>query len=606
MTRSLTDVYESARLNVPVEAVADRSVAPSWSALDERVRYELEVLQGNILSVLSGDNSRLLATHHRVISQFNRGLRFGYLGSTEPPEERDRAIAGQQPFQWGERLGRQARASSGALTAGGPSRVFSQFVTATHLLAYEFGQLDQAYSDPLEFVRREVGPQHAKAYGELVFALPVLLNYRAELVRDVLVAGRSFDFDGYHAAMPTAPSHLEYLEHGLVALFDPRPDAWIEVALDLGLAAKPFADGHTILDDSHNAPVQAALAVVTRPITACTLLRKQVERIELAREWGGWQQVSLEPSEEDEGDTTLWDVFELMPCATIRGGEQRPLDLVGYELVRALAAHLERSAAPGMTRFAHLRRHLPAFARGFDERFEAALDARAIATARIGAEVGGGLRRFGAGERYVDTTLELLRDLDKAVRDLEHAAERPVDFVRARLAENAESPVVSMLLETIEEHPQLAAELFQEHPERDFFSSTTIQTGSPFDLIRSALFHAIQAQSPHVAREDEREEHRGESRAHLVRLVERCTPRHRGGGQEHQRYSVVLTRDSGSESLDEQMLMAERGKLLIARFESLERVLKGVLDPLHVAFQLNRRIVAPDAGLVRTRAPISR
>lgn len=602
MTRSLTDVYESARLNAPAAVVPDRSTVLPWRDLDELVRDELEVLQGNILSVLS-DDTRLLAAHHRVIAQFNRGLRSGFFdaGGGEP-DKRDPTSFAQQPYQWGARVGQQARGSQGALAAGGEPRTFTQFITATHLLAHEFGQLDKAHSDPFGFLRREVGPHRARDLGELVFALPVLLNYRADRVREVL-AGSGFEFGEYRARLTCAPTQLEYLEHGLIALLDPREDSWIEVAACLGLATESFADGQTVLDEDHNAPLQAALAVVAKPITACTIVRQQFRRIELARKWTGKQHMRIESADDEETNATLWDVFELMPCAAIRGGEQRRSDLVAYELVRALADHLERNAQVGASRFSQLRRHLPAFARGFDERFEAALDARAIGTARIGAQVGEGLRRFASGERYVDTILSLLLDLDKAIRDLEHAAENPVDFAHKQLSANPESPISATLVRVMTEHPHMARELFQEHPEADFFSSTSIQTGSAFDLLRSALFHAIQSQSPYVTVEDDREEHRVESRRHLQKLVERSAPQRPanrpGDHGAPSRYSVVLTREGAGEPLDEQLDMHERAHRFLDEFESLMRVLKGVLDPLHVAFRLRRRMRDPGAGLTR-------
>jgi len=52
MTRSLTDVYESARLNAPAAVVPDRSTVLPWRDLDELVRDELEVakaLQSDLL-----------------------------------------------------------------------------------------------------------------------------------------------------------------------------------------------------------------------------------------------------------------------------------------------------------------------------------------------------------------------------------------------------------------------------------------------------------------------------------------------------------------------------------------------------------------------------
>ena len=100
MARSLQDVYESARVNVPGQGSPDRGAIPAWGQLDEQVRYELEILKNTIQSVID-DESRLLRSHQRVIGQLNKGLRAGFFDSSQaPPDDDTRGITIQQPFEW--------------------------------------------------------------------------------------------------------------------------------------------------------------------------------------------------------------------------------------------------------------------------------------------------------------------------------------------------------------------------------------------------------------------------------------------------------------------------------------------------------------------------
>jgi hypothetical protein len=586
--RSLQTVYESARINIPAADFPHGGTVPAWDDLEEMVREELETLKRSVMSVVKNE-TRLFASHQRVIGLYNRGLRHGFFGDAGvAPAGRDAIIAGQQPFRWGTKLGQRARAAHEARETGDEGRLFSQFITATHLLAYEFGQLEQALASPVDFVRRAVGPQRLHEYGELVFALPVLLNYRPVLT-EALLAESGFRFRDFYASLPRAPSHLDYLEQGLVALFDPRPESWVKVAADMELATQTFADGTSAMTEDHNAPIPAALTIARKPITAHTLIQQQLRRIEIARDWVGVDEVGIDMGDDDEDRATLWDVYCLTPSSTIRGRDERPGDLVAFEVMRALSEHFEEIADPDITRFAFLRRHLPAFAKGFDERFEAAVDPRALVSARTGAEVGTGLRRFAAAQGYVDAILAALVDVDKTIRDLEHAVASPVEFVRGRLASRVESPVAAELRELLGQNLRLAGELFQEHPEYDFFSTTTVQTESCFDLMRAVLFYALQAESPRVQKADDRAAHRAEARRKLDRLLERYDPRMRVSSSAPQSYDVVLTRDEGDKELDERMRLVEQARVFDAEFEALTRILRHLLEPLHVAFRLNRR-----------------
>ena len=135
--RQLAEIYEGARVNIPLRTFAGRNTLLAWGDLDARVRSELDVLQERIFSALRGDHL-LLENHYRVIGDFNRGVRRGIL--PEPGEAPPAgSVHGRSPYEWGRIVGSRSsiRDEAGAL-------LIKQFITVTHLLAYEFRQLNLA------------------------------------------------------------------------------------------------------------------------------------------------------------------------------------------------------------------------------------------------------------------------------------------------------------------------------------------------------------------------------------------------------------------------------------------------------------------------------
>ena len=560
--RRLSDVYESARVNIPLRQFPGRGSVPTWPDLDPSVRSELEVLKARVLAVVADDDA-LLASHHRVIGRFNRGLREGLLADSNdnsPDGEQVKAMS-PGPYEWGHSVGR--RASSGVRT---DPTVTKQFVTATHLLAFEFGQLDQAYSEPCEFVERNVGPARADEYGELVFALRVLINYRRALVKKV-IESPEFSFVAYHAQQPHAPTHTEYLTHGLVALFDPAPGSWKRAAANLGLAALRFNDGATMQSEDSHAPYEAALAISRRPIAAGTLVLRQVARIDLARSWIGSQDRLLDLLEEERRPMTMRDVYQTIAASVIRSGDNYFSDLVAFTLVHLISDHFENMIPADAVRNEYLRKHLSAFLKGFDRNYEGIVDPLAFASVSYGRQISDGLRRFENGGPLVGAVATNLTELGQTLKELHHALANPVAFILGRLEANQETPIAGRLLALFRARTSLPEELFGENARYEFFSRTQIQSNSAYDLMRSVLFHLTQAAERDLSSVHESHTLLLEAKKVLDRLV--------------QLGSLASKSNQNRE-------IVETGQEFADNFDTLTRVLRGLVEPLRIARLLGK------------------
>jgi len=441
------------------------------------------VLKANIMSALAAD-TMLLGNCRRVMGKFNAGLREGLFSDSEDDRTIDpSASMTLGPFDWGRALGQRARRneSSNLLAV-------KQFITATHLLAYEFGQLDQACSNPYDFIVRNVGPGRADEIGEMAFALPVLINYRRSLIKRI-VDDPGFSFLQYHSQCSPTAGHLDYLTYGLVALFDPARDSWIRVAANMGLATLSFKDGQSLQSEDFLAPVQAAETVSRKPIAAHVIVHRQLSRIELARSWVGTERPAIKVVDEAGAPATLWDVYRTTPASVIRGKGASFGDLVSSSFAHLVSGYFESIITPEETYFGFLRKHFPAFLRGFDSRYEGAVDPTALASVARGRELSEGLRRYEKGGLYIGAVSEDLTELGRALNELRHALDNPVRFVLDHLEAIEETPIATHLLALFRDYPSLAKEMFSENAELEFFSRTQIQTNSPFDLLRSFLLH---------------------------------------------------------------------------------------------------------------------
>lgn len=580
--RELGDIYESARASIPLSLFAERNSLLAWDELDERVHSELDVLQERIFSALRSD-ALLLANHHRVIDDFNRGVRDGVLAKPgqEAPEPTGLS---RSPFEWGQLVGIESRNSAEA-----DATLIRQFATVTHLLAYEFRQLDLAFGKPIDFLMRNIGPERADEFGELVFAMPVLLNYRRELVARVLDEP-GFSFSEFHISQSPQPDHLEYLSQGVVALFDPAPKSWIRVAANLGLATLPFTDGTTLESEHFQAPRQAAVALTVRPIAAQMIVRRQMDRIELARRWIGSNANTIEFEQSERAPTVLWDVYQSTQAGAVRGHDSYFADVVANNVVSLLSAHVEAALEPQDTRLTYFRRHLPAFTRGFDARSHRVVDARALVTAGFGRDLSDGLRRFENGGLYVAGVSQALAELDAAVNELHHAHENFGVFVRTELSENEETHLAGLLLSLFDTYPALPIELFGTDSQYEFFSRTRIQTYAPFDLMRTALFNVVQAMQSSNSNDDSVKGLLANARTSFRRLVEL------GGspdeGDENASASSfdavpVMKPNSKASSEDEALMVLawhfERD------FETFTRLIHQLEHPLYMARMLNQK-----------------
>ncbi len=583
--RDLRDIYESARVSIPLRIFPERNSLLCWEDFDERVHCELDVLQERIVLALGGAE-QMLANHHRVIDDFNRGVRDGVLAEPgQSPSSYSEALA-HSPFQWGRAVGFRANGRSREELA-----LIRQFTTATHLLAYEFRQLDLAFTKPVDFLMRNIGPARADEFGELGFAVPTLLNYRRKLIARI-IEEPGFSFSEYHITQPCAPSHIEYLSHGIVALFDPDPKSWIRVAASFGLATLPFTDGTSLQSEHLQAPHKMAAVVASMPIAARTIVRRQMERIELARSWIGSSVGAIELAEEDRAPTTLWDVYQSTQAAVIRGQCSYLADVVANNIVRLLSERMEAELAPQDTRLGYLRRHLPAFTRGFDARSDRVVDVRAITSAQFGRKLSDGLRRFENGGLYIAGVSAALAELVETVNELHHTLGNITAFVRNVLLDHEETDLSRQLLNLFDEHAALAAELFGEHSQYEFFSRTQIQTRSPFDLLRRALFHVVQAVQPLNQHDDSVRAHLDDARGTLRRLAAPGDA-HAAPVQEKKSaassYYIAADQDPGSHLDPDEDLIMTAAKQFEREFEILTRVMRRIVHPLHMARMLNKQ-----------------
>ncbi|MFT5446135.1 MAG: hypothetical protein ACI9DC_001297 [Gammaproteobacteria bacterium] len=582
--RQLGDIYESARISIPLRTFPDRDSLPPWGELDPRVRSELDVLQERIFSAL-GSDQLLLANHHRVINEFNRGVRQGVLAEPGAASVRSGGELSRSPFDWGRLLGLNANERG---PEGMP--LIKQFITVTHLLAYEFRQLNLAYSRPVDFLMRNIGPERADEFGELVFAMPVLLNYhRALVVRIVNEPG--FSFAAYHGVQSPQPSHLEYLSQGVVALFDPRPKSWTRVAANLGLATLPFNDGATLQSEHFAAPGQIAELAAAKPIAAQTVVRRQMDRIELARNWVGSSVATIEFEQQERAPTTLWDVYQETQAATIRGQSTYFADVIANNVISLLSRWVENSLAPDDSRLGYLRRHLPAFTRGFDARSDRVVDLRDFPSVQFGRNLSDGLRRFEHGGLYVGGVSSALAELGETVNELYHAVDNFSSFVRNGLFSNEETELTELLLNLFDTYPVLTEELFGENTQFEFFSRTTIETRSSFDLMRSVLFHVVQAMQPANQERDTVLALLENARSLLQRLIalgDTCAaPRKAKPGGERL-YYVADTPRTPSRTDQQQDAIVVAARHFEREFDTLTRVIRRLVQPLHMARMLRR------------------
>lgn len=583
--RQLGDIYESARISIPLRTFPDRDSLLPWGALEPRVRSELDELQERIVSALKHDEL-MLASHHRVINDFNLGVRAGVLAEPEVRSVRTGSKLSGSPFESGRLIGLNADERR---LEGMP--LIKQFITVTHLLAYEFHQLNIAYTRPVDFLMRNFGPELADEFGELVFAMPVLLNYHRALVERI-VNESDFSFAAYHAAQSPQPSHLEYLSQGVCALFDPGSKSWTRVAANLGLAALPFNDGSTLQSEDFAAPGQIAELVAAKPIAAQTVVRRQMDRIELARNWVGSSVTTIEFEEQERAPTTLWDVYQGTQAATVRGQSSYFADVIANNVISLLSRRVESSLAPEDSRLGYLRRHLPAFTRGFDARSDHVVNMHVIRSVQFGRNLSDGLRRFEDGGLYVGGVSLAIAELGETVNELYHAVDNSSSFVRNGLFGNEETELTEQLLHLFDAYPVLLDELFGENTQFEFFSRTTIETRSAFDLMRSALFHVVQAMQPTVQERDTVHAMLEHARALLRRLTALGDT---GGAEpsidksdENRLYYAAQAPRTRSRSEEQQYAIVVAAQHFEREFDTLMRIIRRLVQPLYMARMLNK------------------
>ena len=569
--RQLRDVYESARLNIPLKLLPERAAVKPWTELEDRVRSELGDLEQKIQSVVRSDRESL-ARHSRVIGEFNHGVRQGLFaahGDAAGP------TLTQGPYQWGLAIGQRTRRSGDV----DPETV-KQFVTATHLLAYEFGQLHEAHGDALGFLLRNVGPQRADELGALAFALPVLVQFRRALVLRLL-SDDGFSLADYQASQSPAPSHLEYLTDGVVALFDPSPEGWVRVAANMGLAARPFLDGTTLASEHFQAPAHAVAVVFDAPIASHTVVRRQVDRVLLAREWLAGDVHGIRMDSEQMRPVTLWDVYQGTPGASIRGRDAYFGDVVASTVIHTVSRYFETVIPAEQTGFQFLRRHLAAFVRGFDSRMEGVVDPKAIASAARGRATSEGLRRFQNGGLLIAHVSEKLQGLVETVHELNHALDEPVAFVIERLSGSQESAVAAFLHDLFLRHGALARDLFADQADFALFSATHVKTRSIYDLIRATLYLVSRAVHPALASRDEAALLLSRARANLARILADEPPPGLAGGA-----AEAFSGSQGTGGTGEGLRAA--AQVFDEEFEVLVRIMRTLVSRLHHARVLGK------------------
>lgn len=563
--------YESARINIPLKLFAERDAVKPWSELDEGVRTELAQLVRKVRSVLRSRDVRL-ANYARVVVEFNGGVRDGFFGAGSPSAP---TMVGT-PYDWGHALGRQSHERRSI----DPVAV-KQFITATHLLGYEFAQLDQANAAGYDFIVRNVGPQRADELGALAFALPVLVNYRRVLVQRI-VDDEGFSLADYHRNRSPAPTHLEYLTHGIVALFDRTPDSWIRVAASMTLASLPFADGSGLRREHFQAPEQAAGVVLTAPIAACHAVQRQFERVLLAREWLVSDTRELRLEVDVASPVTLWNVYQGTPGSRIRGGDAFVGDVVASNVIDLVSRYFESVIPADQTGFQFLRRNFGAFTQGFDSRVEGVVDPRALAAAARGRACSAGLRRFANGGPLIAHVSAHLQALGATLSELHHALNNPVEYVLEQLEKNQETPLAAHLLDLFRTNPSLPRQLFAESAHFELFSRTSVKTLSTFDLLRSALYQVVRSFGPEPASRDEVSSLLKRARQDLERIARgEPAPEAPDAGDDAQARRAAALGEA------EQRLLQAAG-LFSEEFETLVRLMRRLVQRLHHARALGK------------------
>ena len=284
-------------------------------------------------------------------------------------------------------------------------------------------------------------------------------------------------------------------------------------------------------------------------------------RIELAQGWIGSDGPALEITDQSSAPVALWDVYQTTPAARIRGSDTYFGDLVASDVVHQASEYFESALPPEQTRLQFLRRHLPAFTRGFDSRYEGVVDLLALGSVARGRALSDSLRRFEKGGFYIGTVSDHLAELVSTINELHYANDNPVGFAIGQLSAIQETPLAECLVELFRDHSSLAEDIFQENAQYEFFSRTQIQTNSPFDLMRSALFHVTQGVQADQESDDEAEALMESARGSLKRLT-------------------GMARAGSVPKLLDAARLFEEG------FDTLGRVLRGVLRPLQFARML--------------------
>lgn len=568
--------YESARVNIPLKLFVERRAVKPWDELDESVRGELAQLARRVRSVLRTGEVQL-SSYARVVAEFNRGVRDGFF-SAEIGQ--GRSMVGT-PYDWGYALGEQ----SNQRRSDDPAAV-KQFITATHLLGYEFSQLDQVAAGAYEFLVRNVGPQRVDELGPLAFALPVLINYRRAQVQQIL-DDASFSLFEYQVNQSPAPTHLEYLTQGIAAMFDCSPESWVRVTASMTLASQPFADGTRLQDEHFQAPEQAAQAVLAAPIAACHAVQRQLARVHLAREWLVDDTRDIHIERETASAVTLWSVWQGTPGSRIRSGDFFVGDVVAGNVIYLVSRYFESVIPPDQTGFQFLRRNFNAFARGFDSRVEGVVDPRALACAARGRAVSAGMRRFVNGGPLIAHVSAHLQALAATLNELHHALKNPVEFVLEQLQDNQETPLAAVLMELFRGYESLPRHLFAENAHFELFSMTHVKTQSGFDLLRSALYQVVQSVSPQVDSADEAMLLRSRARQDLQRIMRTEQAR-------------VAAEQSDSPALapagEAQRRLIEAAQLFNDEFDTLLRLMRTLVRRLHHARVLGKPQPAREVG----------
>jgi hypothetical protein len=172
-----------------------------------------------------------------------------------------------------------------------------------------------------------------------------------------------------------------------------------------------------------------------------------------------------------------------------------------------------------------------------------------------------------------------------------HALDNINAFVRNVLFDHEETDLARRLSHLFDEHPVLAAELFGEHSQYEFFSRTQIQIQSPFDLMRRALFQVVQAMQPFDQNGDSALARLDGARSTLRRLValgDTCAAPTQMKETAGSSYYVADTH-SGIGPEPEESLTMTAARQFEREFETLTGVMRRIVHPLHMARMLNKQ-----------------